>query len=656
MREVSAVVGARRASIMVFDESTGALRTVAARGFGMENLTPVPVEDDCSVAARVFRERRTVVHDPSDPDEVPAGCGDSRGYRGQAFLSVPICYGGAGAPLRCVGVINLTDRIGGDHFTPGDRKLVSAVANQIGAAVENARLVERDLLQQRVRHELDLAHDLQLKLLPSPSVLQGDAEVAARCYPADSVGGDFYTFTRLGRGRVGVMLGDVASHGFSAALVMALVMSAAGIHAAASVTPDETLSALLDSLSTELTETEMYFSVFYGVLDPLTGRLAYANAGHPYAFRVPRFGDPERLETTAPPLGLATAGSIQRRQVPWSVGHDLLVLWTDGLVDARNDVGRGVRRGASARRGLRRRSEPVEAIVNAVLAAAECLRREPGGRPHAPDPEDLTVPRAKRRLGQHFLTDPRILGRIADALEPGPDDTVLEIGPGPGGLTSALVGARRKTGRHREGCRPGAGAPREIPGRGDRRRRRARARLARARGTGIASVTGNIPYNITSPLLDKALLPPRPARIVFLVQKEVADRIAAPRGERLRCAHRGGAGRGAARAALHRFGRRVPAATQGGFGGAPADSAVTAAGERRAPDRSSGGWWWGCSASGGSSCQRGLRELTGWDPDRALARAEGGRARPGGSARDRGPGRAIVALLAALVDGGWSAA
>ncbi len=229
----------------------------------------------------------------------------------------------AGSPLRCIGVINLTDRIGGDRFTPGDRKLVAAVANQIGAAVENAKLVERDLQQQRLRRELELAHDLQLKLLPSPSVLHGDAEVAARCLPAESVGGDFYTFTRLGRGRVGVMLGDVASHGFSAALVMALVLSAAGIHAAASVTPDETLSALLDSLSTELAETEMYFSVFYGVLDPLGGRLSYASAGHPHAFRVPRFGEPERLEATAPPLGLATrrqhsapAGAMERGPRP----------------------------------------------------------------------------------------------------------------------------------------------------------------------------------------------------------------------------------------------------------------------------------------------------------------------------------------------------
>jgi sigma-B regulation protein RsbU (phosphoserine phosphatase) len=377
VREVSAVVGAKRASIMVFDDGAGALRTVAARGFGLEGLKPVKVDDDCSVAARVYREQRTIVHDPEETEDVPGDCGGDRGYKGEAYLSVPICYGAAGAPLRCIGVINLTDRIGGDRFTPGDRKLVAAVANQIGAAVENARLVERDMRQQQLRREMELAHDLQLKLLPSPSVLHGDAEVAARCLPAESVGGDFYTFTRLGRGRVGVMLGDVASHGFSAALVMALVLSAAGIHAAASVTPDETLSALLDSLSTELTETEMYFSVFYGVLDPLTGRLSYASAGHPYAFRVPRFGDPERLESTAPPLGLATAGSIQRRQVPWSVGHDLLVLWTDGMVDLRNEAGEAFGEHRLLAEVCERRNESPEKIVQAVLARVEEFRGQP---------------------------------------------------------------------------------------------------------------------------------------------------------------------------------------------------------------------------------------------------------------------------------------
>jgi phosphoserine phosphatase RsbU/P len=377
VREVSAVVGARRASIMVFDEASGTLRTVAARGFAPDGLVPVRVEDDCSIAARVFRERRTVTFDPADPDSLPSECGGERGYRGHSFLSVPITYAAPGTEVRCVGVMNLTDRIGGDRFTLDDRKLVSAVANQIGAAVENARLVERDSQQQRLQRELELAHDLQLKLLPSPAVLQGDAEVAARCLPADSVGGDFYTFSRLGRGRVGVMLGDVASHGFSAALVMALVMAAAGIHAAASATPDETLRALLESLSSELARTEMHFSVFYGVLDPSNRRLEYASAGHHHAFQVRRDGAPERLEATAPPLGLATPGSIHRRQVPWSVGDDLLVLWTDGLVDARNEAGEAFGEQRLLDEIVIHRKEAPEAIVRRVLEKTD----EFGARP-----------------------------------------------------------------------------------------------------------------------------------------------------------------------------------------------------------------------------------------------------------------------------------
>ena len=376
VREVSAVVGARRASIMVHDEASHTLRTVAARGFAPEGLVPVLVDDPGSVAARVFRDQRITSFDPTAAGAVQSSS-DDRGYRGSSFISVPICYAAPGIELRCVGVINLTDRIGGDRFTLDDRKLVSAVANQIGGAIENARLVERDLQQQRLQRELELAHDLQLKLLPSPAVLQGDAEVAARCLPADSVGGDFYTFSRLGRGRVGVMLGDVASHGFSAALVMALVMAAAGIHAGASTTPDEVLAALLDSLSTELAKTEMHFSVFYGVLDPIAGRLSYASAGHPHAFRVPRIGPPQRLEATAPPLGLAAIGSIQRRQVPWATGTDLLVLWTDGLVDAKNDAGEPYGEQRLLEEVAAHRGEPPEAVVNAVLQNAEDFGARP---------------------------------------------------------------------------------------------------------------------------------------------------------------------------------------------------------------------------------------------------------------------------------------
>lgn len=377
VRDVSDVVGASRASIMVYDEATASLRTVAARGFNPDQLLPVDSDDDDSVAARVWRESRVIAHDPNAPADSALARAPERGYRGLAFVSVPICYAASDTPARCIGVINLTDRVGPDAFSDRDIKLLTAIANQIGAAIENSRLAARDQRQQRLGRELELAHDLQLRLLPSPAVLQGAAEVAARCRPADSVGGDFYTFYRLGGGRVGVMVGDVSSHGFSAALVMALVLSAAGIHAASSFTPDETLAALLEGLATELASTDMYLSVFYGVLDPDGRHLVYASAGHPHAFQVPEQGAPVRLETTAPPLGLAAAGSIERRDIPWDAGKDLLCLWTDGLVDARNDEGEPFGEARLLQAIGARRHLAMEVIVDGVFQEADAWSNKP---------------------------------------------------------------------------------------------------------------------------------------------------------------------------------------------------------------------------------------------------------------------------------------
>lgn len=330
IRQVSRVVGARRASIMVADEDMGVLRVVAAQGFDRGQAPPIEVDDSHSIAARVYREQRVIA------GEIGGGRGRGRhpNYRGDAYLSVPISYAAPGTTARCIGVINLTDSIDGDRFTPRDRKLVTAVASQIGAAIENARLASRERAQQRMEDELAMAHDLQLKLMPEPAVLQGEAEVAVRCIPLASVGGDFYTFVRLGPGRIGVMVGDVSSHGFSAALVMALVLSAAGIHATGTADPAQTLRLLRESLVAKLSETEMFVTIFYGVLDRGTGTLKYANSGHHHAYRIPHQGLPERLEATAPPLGLGVGAPITSREVNWTPGEDVLALWTDGLVDA----------------------------------------------------------------------------------------------------------------------------------------------------------------------------------------------------------------------------------------------------------------------------------------------------------------------------------
>jgi phosphoserine phosphatase RsbU/P len=382
--EVSSVVRARRATLLVYDPEHKVLRLVAARGVAASDVDPIEVDDPCSVAARVFREMRIVSYDPTDAKAVNPGCAEERNYRGQAFLSVPVLYAAPGARARPIGVVNLTDRLGEDAFTAGDRKLVAAIANQIGAALENARLVAQDLSQQRVRRELELAHDLQLKLLPSPLVVAARADVAARCRQAESVGGDFYNLLNLSGDRVGVMIGDVTSHGFSAALIMALVMATSGIHAESAETPAEVLRRIEESLAEELASTEMFLTVFYGVVDPQAERLTFANAGHPHAFLLSPGADAVRLDATRPPLGLAPAPGHDT-VVPWTRRQALLCLFTDGMTEAQGPD--GTRYGEARVLGhvARLADRPARDIVEAVYAD---LAGFTGG---APATDDRTV-------------------------------------------------------------------------------------------------------------------------------------------------------------------------------------------------------------------------------------------------------------------------
>lgn len=323
LREVSAVIGARRAGLRVLDEDDGLLRIVALVGEGDEAIpaaVPIDAPDDV-VIVRALRTGR--VQTGVQPDWVSG-----------EVLAVPIIYAASGQPTRVIGTIALADRAGGGSFTREETKLLAAVATQVGAALENARLVAAERDQLRVSRELELAHDLQVKLMPTPAVLQGDADVAVHSVPAESLGGDFYTFTRLGGGAIGVMLGDVSSHGFSAALIAAQVMAAAGIHVHADIPPEHTLGLLRASLEDELASTEMYLSLVYAVFDRAAGRLTWSNAGHPYAFRVPAAGPAVRLETTAPPLGLVQREDFGSASCDWVFGEDVLVLCTDGLTDA----------------------------------------------------------------------------------------------------------------------------------------------------------------------------------------------------------------------------------------------------------------------------------------------------------------------------------
>jgi 16S rRNA (adenine1518-N6/adenine1519-N6)-dimethyltransferase len=265
------------------------------------------------------------------------------------------------------------------------------------------------------------------------------------------------------------------------------------------------------------------------------------------------------------------------------------------------------------------------------------------------------VARARRRFGQHFLTNTRILDRIADALGPGPGDRVLEIGPGHGALTRALV-ARQAQVTVIEIDRdliPALSA--RFP----------EVRLVEADAleldwnevmepaSGRWLVTGNIPYNITSPLIDKALTPPRPARIVFLVQKEVADRVtAAP----------GGGEFGALTVGVQSVAKaeRLFTVPAGAFTPAPrVDSAVIRLTPLEQPlvsDRAIPSYRRMVTGLFGfrrKQLGRGLRELTGWPAERVSEILSGLEIEPSHRPEVLAPIE-FARLHQRLVDGGWS--
>lgn len=375
VRELSQVVGAQRASILVHDEAEGVLRPVAGWGIDVSTFAPIRVDDPCSVAALAFREQRIVTNEGPAPGRDSSSCPPERGYRGEAFLSVPIMYPAPGAPPRAVGVLNLTDRAGADVFGSGDRRLVAAIANQVGAALENARLAEQDLARQRVLRELELARDLQRKLL-SLEPTDPPFETAVRCVSAAWVGGDFYRVLKLGQDTVGVMFGDVSSHGFGAALLMVLVLSAAGVHAAQTETPDEMMRRLWRSVAQALENTEMHFSLFYGRARRSRGTLSYANAGHPHAFRIDREGKAYRLGATAPPLGLTAETSVEPKETKFESG-DLLLLFSDGVADACDSEGRRLGEARIVELVGSLRSRPASEIVESVLSQLDRLSAVP---------------------------------------------------------------------------------------------------------------------------------------------------------------------------------------------------------------------------------------------------------------------------------------
>ncbi|HEY6713133.1 MAG TPA: SpoIIE family protein phosphatase, partial [Rubrobacter sp.] len=188
-----------------------------------------------------------------------------------------------------------------------------------------------------VEQELGTARSIQHALLPKDLPKLQGWKIAYHYQPAREVGGDFYDFLRLDEGRIGLVIGDVSGKGIAAALVMANTQSVLrAVARRGNIAPGRVLAEANEVLYAYI-PAGTFVTCFYAVLDPESGRLVYANAGHdpPYS---QRGGDAQELRARGMPLGLMPGMPYEEKEAVLAAGDDLL-LYSDGLVEAHNPEG-----------------------------------------------------------------------------------------------------------------------------------------------------------------------------------------------------------------------------------------------------------------------------------------------------------------------------
>jgi predicted ester cyclase len=185
--------------------------------------------------------------------------------------------------------------------------------------------------RERIEQELRVARQIQQSLLPEATPELEGWKFATYYKPAREVGGDFYDFLELEDGRLGLVVGDATGKGMPAALVMATTRGMLRAAAQTLDSPGAVLARVNDALYPDV-PSAMFVTCFYAILDPKSGALSYANAGHdlPYLWHD---GDAEELRARGMPLGLMPEMSYEEKEAVLGEGNSVL-FYSDGLVEA----------------------------------------------------------------------------------------------------------------------------------------------------------------------------------------------------------------------------------------------------------------------------------------------------------------------------------
>jgi serine phosphatase RsbU (regulator of sigma subunit)/anti-sigma regulatory factor (Ser/Thr protein kinase) len=234
-----------------------------------------------------------------------------------------------------IGTLNLGPRLSEQDYSTDDRRLLTTLAAQAAPAIRVAQLVREQAHEaaerERFEQEMRVATLIQQQFLPRELPKLPQWQVAAYYGPARAVGGDFYDFIEMPGGRIGIAVGDVTDKGVPAALVMARTHSILRAEASRSDSPGEILARANELLVPEM-PARMFVTCLFAILDPRTGRIVLANAGHNLPYVRTDSGVVE-LRATGMPLGLMADVTYDETEGVIAPGSNVL-LYSDGLVEA----------------------------------------------------------------------------------------------------------------------------------------------------------------------------------------------------------------------------------------------------------------------------------------------------------------------------------
>jgi phosphoserine phosphatase RsbU/P len=329
-RLVFDAVPAERCIIMLREDDGGELRVRAAE---MHDLrTDVgEVRVSRTIIEEVVNQGRSVL--TSDAQHDPRFMSSTVTFQGiRSVLAVPL-----GVGERIFGMIYADSPFATSRFTEDHLKVLTTLGSVAAIRVENTRLLEEHLEQERFERELQLAREIQQRFQPTaPPAVEG-YELQGISFPSYEIGGDYYDFIHCPDGRLVVALGDVSGKGTSAALLMSSLHAAVHAQVALCRPITETIGAVNRYLA-DNTPANRFVTLFYAELDPSSGSLSFINAGHNPPLIAHAAGTIEHLGSGGLPLGIMPDYDYSEGRTQLRPG-DVLVTYSDGVTEQTNPQG-----------------------------------------------------------------------------------------------------------------------------------------------------------------------------------------------------------------------------------------------------------------------------------------------------------------------------